>query len=361
MEYDWYKVEVAQKYKTLKELYAKRPTKEIKYAMATIEDLLLYREPDYSKQSEAQIFYDEYQRFKRCKFLWNDLSTFSTYAQKPIDYDVKAIRCNLSNDDLFALTHDFFKHGTNKEIFKQFMTFYKQRKRNVHFLRKTSMPFYGESFYVPYFKDFYIQLKPRKEFGDAATLAHEYGHGIQFLNNYHPNFFYKNHIFQEIISTLFEFLLLLYYSQNGEYQYIAINSLIDVFEERKNQTQNINTFLNYIAYLGLENCYNKIEEAQRIEQYFTLYGNDAFHKMMKEGRISTDIMYIFATTIVCELLNVYYRDQDKAIYLAQKIMEIDPRLSPEDYYNEILKLGLYPNKTIPRLNHRLKKELSRYE
>ena len=360
MEYDWYKIYVMQKYEELKKLQPKNDTKEIRYAIATSEDLLNYRESRKKKPTTSEIFFRDYEKLKRSQMLWPDLSAFAKSAKENINFNTDILKMCLSNEELLCLTHDFFKNATPKEIFKQFMHFYKQKNKNVHIFRNTSVDFYADSFYLPYYRDLFIQLKPRNEFEDASTLAHEYGHGIHFYNNFHPNIYYKNYIFIEIISTFFEYLMLIYYSHTGSYQEVAINCFIDTYEERKAMAENIQTFFNYAEYIGLKENLSKKEEINLITSFCNYYGDEQIKDLFNEGSIAEDAIYVFATSIVCELLCIYYEDPDKTFYLVKRLMKIDPRLSPERFYEEILKLGITPNENIATLNNHLKRELTRF-
>jgi len=360
MEYNWYHTYIKQKYHELRKLQKIQDSLEIRKAIASIEAELL-PEPRVKKQKTREIFLNEYQEFKKAKFLWDDLTTFTELSQTPITFDPQSLITNFSDEELFTLSHDFYKNATTEELFAQFMHFFKQRNRNVHFFRNSKLDFYANVFYLPYYHELFMHLKPRGEFGDVAVLNHEYGHGIHFLNNFHGNFYGKNIFFIEIISTFFEYLTLLYYSQNGNYQYAALNSLIDTFEERKGYAENIKTFISYIDYMGLEGCGNKLEELKVIDNYLSYYGNTNIEELYTEGKISEDILYVFATIIVCELLNIYLDDPPKAFFLLNQLMNINPALSPEEYYEEILNLGIYPNNSVLNFNDHLKRELTRFK
>lgn len=360
MEYNWYHKYLRQKYNELKKLQKAQDSLEIKQALASIEAELLPTRREKA-QKARDIFFNEYQVFKKSKFLWDDLITFAELGEEKIDFDDSALEANFSKEELFALSHDFYRDATTKELFAQFMHFFKQRNRNVHIFKDPSLDFYADVFYLPYYKELFMQVKPRGEYGDVAVLNHEYGHGIHFLNNFHGNFYDKNNVFIEIISTFFEYLTLLHYSQNGDHQYAALTSLVDDFEERKCYAENIQMFLLYKDYIGLESCGSKLEEIKAIDSFLLYNGESNIEEMYTEGKISDDIMYVFATIIVCELLCIYLNDPDKAFDLLNELMHIDPTLPPEKYYQAILDLGIYPNNSVLDFNNHLKRELTRFK
>ena len=191
MEYNWYHKHLKQKLRELKKLQAIYDSIEIRQAINAITDEISFplKRP---KRTEPEIFYYEYQKFKDIRFLWDEFNYFSQNNIAEINYNPSDLAIKLSNNELVELSHDFFKNATTKKMYEQFLHFFAKRNKHLHFLRNSEVDFYADVFYLPYYQDLFLQLKPKDEFGDVATLNHEYGHGIQFLSNYHENIYQSN-------------------------------------------------------------------------------------------------------------------------------------------------------------------------
>ncbi|MBQ6841572.1 MAG: hypothetical protein IJO63_05635 [Bacilli bacterium] len=362
MQYDWYNTQIKQRLRELKSLRDIDDSKEIRIAISACEAQLGYRKPHSKKEPSARDLYlSEYLEFKKYNMIWPDLKKFASLGSKGITFDVEKSKIALEPSQMFEMTHDFFRDATPQKTFEDFLHFYKNRRKDVHFITNSPESLYAESFYLPYYREHFIQMIPRNEFGDLSTLSHEYGHGIQFLNNYCQKWFSRNSLFIEIISTFYEFLTLIHYSHNGEYQEAATMALLDNWEEMKYAAGNINTFLTYTDLMGLNECANKYELVKEIDSFIKEFGPTNIAEISKEdGLISDNIIYVFAASIVCQLLNIYYEDPDKAFYYANKLMMIRPTLSPEEFYEEILNVGIFPNDGFIQFEEHMKRELTRF-
>ena len=235
-------------------------------------------------------------------------------------YDYES-NIKLSNDDIFELIYDFFKNGTNEYFFNIFLQIYKNRNKNIIIYRNLDDLFLGESHFYPYNNSYKCIINMDPEFNDydyIPVLAHEMGHGIEFLSNFHPYLFYINSNYIEIISMFFEMICNYYFR---------------------------NTFKN-------ESLSYAIYNDNLIRCYSDFIINPESYKVA----INT-LPYVVGKSIALEIFMIYMHDKDEALYLIKKIIEIPKFIEPVEYYKRILNLGIIPNKALDKYENILKRKL----
>lgn len=356
-KFDWYKTDIDKKITELKKM---PQTKEVQIALEACEDLLfevnnpvnLCISGDYNI---ADVFYSEYLNLKKVEFMWNSLLDFH-FSSNKLSGSFSNKQLILSESDILTLVHDFYKNATTKDIFNGFLKLYKQRKENFSFVTDIPNGFYADSYFIPYLNDFYVQIAPERSFNDVASIAHEYAHGIQLINNYHPNMYNVNFVFMEIISVFFDFLTYDYYSKNPELGSYAKAEFKNFYNNKIDCSTNIIWLIAYIKELDIKN--DNIKNAiRKITMFMSTGEKYAFECTCQERKISEDIPYVLGTAISIELLNIYHQDPEKAFYLIKKIISINPVLPAGEYFNQILNLGIILGQSTPIFEKNLKREL----
>lgn len=360
MQVNWYKKLFKERLRKLESMRKTVNGKELELISSTIlilHDLLDTKDKFFSEENfEMEFLEQEYKNLVPSSFLWNSVREFSTF-HFPDDIDVPMVPdLKISNKDVLDLVHDFFKNATNKEIYELFMKLFKERKKYLHFVNSAPEDFYGDSIYLPYSNELFIQMTRQYEFADISTLAHEYGHGIQFLVSFHDNMYQKNIVFIEIISMFFEMIITEYYSNGNELKKGAIinqfDSLDTLFEDARFLWQE----LDVLETFKIREFENKNVLKAKMQSFID---NPTLNiEELCDCLPSGNYLYIIATTIATELFMIYLNDPDKAFYLLFKIMHIDWRLSPEDYYEEIIKLGILPNEHMNDYTDHIKRKLT---
>ncbi len=124
----------------------------------------------------------------------------------------------LSDDDFFAVVNDFFKDVLDKELYGVYRGMFKRHDKWVHMCRLMEKFPNPNAVFFPYGRKVPIRLKRSNTAEDLVSLSHEYGHGIQFRSNFHPDFFKFGNAFVEVISLFFELLSMEYFGKFPEFQ-----------------------------------------------------------------------------------------------------------------------------------------------
>ena len=212
MQYDWYKKELEAKLRELKRLVKTASGEQrevINETISTIEDNLVKPCRLVNYTLEERLLY-EYQNMIEFRPLWDLCESLADLSDNEI-LKLPYPKLDLKNKEVLELTHDFFKNVTPSWIYDLFMKIFKQRT-NLHFINYNKSLFYADTVFLKYYNTCYIQMARKYEFSDIPTLAHEFGHGIQFLSNYHANIFTNLKAFSEIVSSFFEFICGYYYA-----------------------------------------------------------------------------------------------------------------------------------------------------
>ena len=353
MEMFFYENEFKKRIRALKEIRKKAHANERELIDVTITTMLDVIE-DYKDTKPSELvtaMESDYRFLKSNSFLWEDVRKFAK--MNCIDYYSEFIFENgleLTDDEILALTHDFYKSATDKETFEKFLKVFNKRHKTLGIFEDQYSEFVADSVYLPYYHDVFIQLNRKNTFEDVCSLVHEYGHAIQATTNFHPNIY--NSCFAEIISVFYELISFEHYSivndlkiSAGMAQWDDYNSRIlfaddlcdefDIIKQIKARRKGTTTRVKIARYAK--------HDAATMQGFI-------------EYDTAENLQYVIAELIGIELYMIYRKDKDKAMYLIHKIMDIDLRLNNEEYYKEIQKLGLNVNrKTSEYQDHLLKR------
>lgn len=309
---------------TLTQLKKMEQTKTILSSIKAIESI-----PFHETDLEDEYFVRLYFLIKNSVF-WSNISDFSVLNENKIHIPKINEKIILSDEQLFDLVHSFYREEANKKIFVDFEKLFKNRRKNFKIYREPSFICYADSLYLPYKEQFFSRLNVRNNIRDVAIMAHEFGHGIQQLNNYNQNIFGKNKIFLEIISTFFELICLEHFSKVPEFSKQSIVSMARYHENTKKDAY----FLNLYFASRKENEETPFfESKEKFLEYFS-----------KDGvQIDDSFMYCFSYIIAIELYKIFIEDKARAWFLIEKIIEINLNLEPQQYMMEIINLGIIPN------------------
>lgn len=128
--------------------------------------------------------------------------------------DLEPPKMNLSNQDLVALSHDFYRWLPNKNYVKAFDFYTDPNRCLLHFNKNGHRALIGETtfFYYPIYRPYFL-IDRDQTINDFLTLNHEIAHGIMYkydtitsINNHH-------YYLMELEGTYFDFLSIEYLKQ----------------------------------------------------------------------------------------------------------------------------------------------------
>ena len=306
------------------------------------------------------VLFNEYKVLNGFRQFWSLLADYTEIDAVQLDdekYPYPDIS-DVTNSELLDLTYEFFKNGTSKYFFSIFEQLFKQRKK-VFFINSSAPNFYADSMFLNFDKSFYIQMNRGYEFNDISTMAHEYGHGIQYLINYNRNIFYSLQSFSEIVSTFFELICEHYYSKDKRFASKAIITLYDNWYNACIDATTLNQEIGIFNAINLKENEKENKTKRKLDQFIKTSDKVKLGKLLDQ-QISECFIYTFAYSIATTLFMIYLDDQEFAFYLLQKLIEINLGLSKEEYLKEIINLGIIPNERIMDFDVHLKRELKKY-
>lgn len=338
MEVNWYRKELKEQYILLQKLYKEEKNEakrqEIINTMKTIEICL-------SKEripGEIEILLEkDYLDLTKTYFIWPYIRKIASLNNDYIpdfSYDNTA----LNKKDIIELLHDFFKNGTNKEIYNLFCKIYKDNKKNIHFFTYDELSYSGETVYIDYFKKTYIQVFNSYSFEDLATFAHEFGHAIQFNMNFNNNLYKELNVYIEIISIFFELICLEYFSK-GEFRKASIITSYTNLDEHLESSKSLANEFILLDAIKIEDFENKSKLRMNINDLVSKLTSDDIDDIMST-RPSRDYIYVFAFLVASNLFMVYKQDLDKALYMVKNIIYLNGNITPEEYFQYLKKMGL---------------------
>lgn len=257
-----------------------------------------------------------------------------------------------SDDEYFGLIHDFYKACLDKELFGLFRGIYKKRGKLVHMTELRDSNFVPDSIYLPFYNETHLRLKRTFQIRELTNAVHEYGHAIQYMTNYHPEFFDENYLFSEVVSIFFEILSTDYFKSIKGFSKQAHDFQIGVFNSVRETSGNIlieSDILELWESLkraGFKYWVSALNE-ELMEAYDALDPSEINIEGLLDMNLSLEFIYVFAYLIAIELFMLYKKDPDLALHKLKCLMRIDLRLPRDKYFEEIEKLGIHPTESIP--------------
>lgn len=233
-----------------------------------------------------------------------------------------------------------------------FLKIYNQNKKSIHIIDKDySYP--GDTLYIDYFNKTYIQVYKDHTFEDLTTLAHEFGHAIQFNSNYNINYFKDLNVYLEIVSIFFE-LLCCEYFYKSEFKLNALASeysaIYDNIESCKDLKEEFKIFrkINYLEHENKNDLKNKISKiASSLPIEYTKY----FINILPRDYY----IYSFAFVVASNLIKLYKKDRDFAFLILKELINIDLKVNAYKYYQELENLDLVTTDGLKNLTRNIKR------
>lgn len=300
---------------------------------------------------------DHYKEFSKISYWWPYIENFSTteYLENP-DYILKTY---LKNSEIIDLLHEFFENATPKIVQNTFLKLFNNPKTYIHFINKERYANnLGEIVYLNFYKSCQITVFNKHTIEDVAVLAHEFGHGIQFFNNYnylHTHTSKKPYV--EISSTFFEMLCLDYLKKHFPRASLEIET--NLLNSRLYTAKKINKELEIIKIINSINFINIDDLDFKINYFKTFY--DDKEEIVNILNQKNDLYYIYTTSfiIACNLFMIYLIDPEHAFYLLYKIFNINLKIGPNEYFKEIKNLDLIKSERINEYRLHLKRKLEK--
>lgn len=332
----WYIDSLKEKYSKLQKQYKisyKKEQEKIIRTMNTINSCLA----NTRTYGSIDIMLESDYKFLLANPFWFNIVNNITAINN--DY-IPKILCDdsiyFSNEEIIELTNEFFKYGTNKEIYEIFTKILNKNIDRIKILENVKDQNYGETFYLEYFNEIYIQVIKHNRFGDLTTAIHEFGHAIHFMINYSDNFYNNLVTFSEIVSTFFE-LISFEYFKNSKYKissiygsYYMLNNILKSSKDLNCEIKLLSSFDKPNTVIELRKNIDILLNDLSIEKQNNIFNNNP----------CDNFIYITAISIASNLFMIYLKDPEYAFYLLNKIINIDTNITKEEYFNKIKNLGL---------------------
>ena len=343
-----------RQFESLRGKIDKEKETDLEDTIKTIKDALHPKRTPLIRSVEDALKY-EYSMLMDDEGLWDICNSLAQYVNDDFP-NLPNPRLVINNKDLLDLVHDFFKKATNPYFYNIFSELLKNNNE-PYFVTSNNPSFYADSLYLQYDRSFYTQIVRRNEFDDIATIAHEYGHGIQFLVNYNTNFYDNLQVFSELISTFFELLCTEYYAKDTQLGKYAIAAGYEFFDSSCENAFNLSKELQILKSIK-NNSNGSRRNINRNISFIVKYGNKKNLREIVEIFPSRDFIYVIGYAFAIELYLIYDKDPDYALYLLRKVIEIDLNLPKNIYFKEIIKLGIVPTANIEQYEAHIKRELT---
>lgn len=245
-------------------------------------------------------------------------------------------------EELLTILHDFYNSLCDEEIKKKFNKIFKNRINNLRFYEHNS-------YMIPYRIDkkeikSLITIDSSIYFHTLPSLAHEYGHAIDYsFRNFDKQ--ERDSLFDELISTFFEFVMEKYMIDNNLYsKHITLYEreyLLDKIE----QIAGI-IIINKVLEKTFNNDIEFYEEIKSLE--------DSLNGSIKSYNVKDLLEYSLPYTIVIELLFLYEKDPESALYIVKEIASREHKLNSAYYESKNIYIGEHAEEYVKSLSLKLK-------
>lgn len=181
-------------------------------------------------------------------------------------------------------------------------------------------------------------------FHTLPSLAHEYGHAIDYsFRNFDKQ--ERDSLFDELISTFFEFVMEKYMIDNNLY-----SKHITLYE-REYLLDKIEQIVGIIIINKvLEKTFNSdIEFYEEIKSL-----EDSLNGSIKSYNVKDLLEYSLPYTIVIELLSLYEKDLESALYILKEIASREHELNSAYYESKNIYIGEHAEEYVKSLSLKLK-------
>lgn len=342
MKYNWNKYTLEDRLLTLYDLRSKTKNKdnleEINYSISLLEDYIDNTFYDYPGDDTSLIedlnqdtsFLAEY------SFLRSELEYFDFIKTSFKDTPLELGKLSISKKKALEIINDFYRTTFDREIYINFLKNYHVRKNHLTMVNQETDAF---TISIPYLNEAFIAVPKTNDIAFLYALVHEYMHATSFeLNKYHLN--YKSKRFVSEIDTLTSELLVSDYFEEKlqTIDPIIYQIILDITYHTYNKT-----LLDKMKIIDLHKKYDFVrnKELKNISQEKL-----GFHPLYTEEVVrmnaSEYLPYIFGYMSAIELYSEYNDDKEKALWKEKKFIRLD-FLDSENYYREMLNLGIHPN------------------
>lgn len=290
----------------------------------------------------------EYDCLKPALFLKDKIKFFADIDSKQLNLNPNSKLYIIRKNEILDLLHDFFKNATTPEFDKIFSKIVSLK--NICVFSDDSVTFDGDSIYLPYYEEQYMRFNYSFNFNDAVTGAHESGHGIeQYLNPASSLYF---GLFDEVISTFFEFLFANYYTNSPDFSEDSITcSALQFYRNNYTASRLLDDF--YLVKQVEPKGNRTLEESVR----YYIRKNKKFVRDVLNSNTLNDFPYMIGYLIAIELYYIYLQDRDKAFYLVKKICEMHHSDDYGGFINYLEFLGININEHVEDYQAYLKRKL----
>ena len=310
-------------------LNATIPGQKSTYGTSLIGSLYsaLYNNSYMNLEEDKKMIYDNQQFIPLlAKFGEKSATCFEDYELSKLysakRHIIKNANRIVSYNDILSITRDFYNSLEDKEIVDAFNTIFNNRDNNLRFKGKRS--------YTMYFIDTnhkirsLISLEAEQEDMNIMGAAHEYGHAIEnWLKDWKKQ--NEDDVFTELISQFFQTLICKYLIDNDIYKTRAINYDILYYH----------FMMSYCAsVLVFDSAKDKeFKERKEFYDYVKESYSQPLYDNIKGNTFSNCFMYSFPYSVVIELMNIYEKDPQYALYLLKEVAKD----SKADRYDFLIK------------------------
>lgn len=291
--------------------------------------------------------YNDFLYLDNYNFL-NEIIILSAYAYNK-KYSVNNNKLVLSNEDMFNLTHDFYKK-LDKDLFNIFYPIFNERFTHFRFLNKDGI-YSASTYYLKSIDEVFMEVSNKNSIRTLIDIIHEYAHAISFKKEKT----YKSSFISEIESIFIELL--------------AMDYLLGYKETNKDSLNEKKKFYNDFIYLN--NILSTKYSIYNIANNISLNNNFSYSNLKKYSKeflnlTDSDIKnvfsipasyymkYVYGYLIAFELYSIYLKDKEYALYLYKNILSLN-ELYDYKYFEKIKKMGLNPSYNIDTFVRTLKR------